>query len=209
MDLRRIGCWSTRMRSAAPTTSSSGRMRSASASSSPRVSPAIVKQYDLHTWYFGDLAPANDTYRRPVPAAVTVLRWTASGGAEAHRGHVPGGLFSGRPGRPTAAHGRHASPTATTGFWPDNPDYYGIDDFTEIWWDPTATGEDEIAQGRHGHDAVRRTAASDYFLGAWTSDLNVFDQGESQSSSTTQLPAAETPPTYPPPPGSPAASAGS
>ena len=39
-----------------------------------RVSPAIVKQYDLHTWYFGDLAPADDTLRRALPAAGAVLR---------------------------------------------------------------------------------------------------------------------------------------
>ena len=38
------------------------------------VSPAIVKQYDLHTWYFGDLAPADDTLRRALPAAGAVLR---------------------------------------------------------------------------------------------------------------------------------------
>ncbi len=28
-----------------------------------RVSPELTKQYDLHTWYFGDLAPADDTLR--------------------------------------------------------------------------------------------------------------------------------------------------
>ncbi|MCU1389838.1 MAG: hypothetical protein JWL72_3176, partial [Ilumatobacteraceae bacterium] len=27
--------------------------------------------------------------------------------------------------------------------WPD-PDYVGIDDGTEIWWDPSASGPDEI-----------------------------------------------------------------
>ena len=32
------------------------------------------------------------------------------------------------------------------GIWPDDfePDYRGIDDITEIWWDPAATGPDEI-----------------------------------------------------------------
>ncbi len=33
-----------------------------------------------------------------------------------------------------------------TGIWPDEmePDYRGVDDIAEIWWDPTAAGPDEI-----------------------------------------------------------------
>ena len=34
----------------------------------------------------------------------------------------------------------------THDIWPDEmePDYRGVDDVTEIWWDPNATGPDEI-----------------------------------------------------------------
>ncbi len=35
------------------------------------------------------------------------------------------------------------------GFWPD-VDYNGIDDATLIWWDPTATGQDEIRKDGTG-----------------------------------------------------------
>ena len=61
------------------------------------------------------------------------------------------------------------------GLWPDKPDYYGIDDFTEIWWDPTATGKDEIRREGTGMmqfvDGGKR-----YRLGEWTSDTKVFDK---------------------------------
>ena len=122
-----------------------------------RVSPAIVKQYDLHTWYFGDLAPADDTYGVLYPQPGAVLRRAAGGRPEADRRHVPWGLF-GSPDdeiappaltAPLITYGDH-------GLWPEAPDFYGIDDFTEIWWDPTATGEDEIRQEGTGMIAVRQ-----------------------------------------------------
>ncbi len=116
------------------------------------------------------------------------------------------GLFSFAPGdqQPltavTITYGDH-------GFWPDNPDFYGIDDFTEIWWDPTATGEDEIRKPGTGMmqfvDGGKR-----YFLGEWTSDLKVFDKAGAVVIYD-QLPAVGDAAGYPPPPGSPAASSGS
>ncbi len=89
------------------------------------------------------------------------------------------------------------------GLWPDKPDYYGIDDFTEIWWDPTATGEDEIRKQGTGMiqfvDGGKR-----YRLGEWTSDTKAFNK-DGAVVIYDQLPPSETPPSYPPPPGSPAA----
>ncbi len=51
------------------------------------------------------------------------------------------------------------------GLWP-YPDYAGVDDFSEIWWDPTATGADEFGNRGHGMwrfaDGGRR-----YVAGKW------------------------------------------
>ncbi len=174
-------------------------------SGAARVSPALVQQYDLYTWYFGKLAPADDSYRRALPAAVAVLRRGPGGRSEPHRRHLQG-----RPVR-RASSDRSGSPRRRSrygdhGLWPDSPDFYGIDDFTEIWWDPNATGEDELRRPGNGMmqfaDGGKR-----YLLGAWTDQAKAFDP---QGAVTVydQLPAAETPPTYPPPPGSPAASGG-
>ena len=118
------------------------------------------------------------------------------------------GLF----GSPTAEIAKPAltAPLITYGdhgLWPDKPDFYGIDDFTEIWWDPTATGEDEIRREGTGMmqfvDGGKR-----YRLGEWTSDTKAFDK-DGAVVIYDQLPPSETPPSYPPPPGSPAAGGGS
>ena len=105
-----------------------------------RVSPAIVKQYDLHTWYFGDLAPANDTYGVLYPPPALFFAGLQAAGPKLTAETFRDGLF----GSPTAEIAKPAltAPLITYGdhgLWPDQPDFYGIDDFTEIWWDPTAT----------------------------------------------------------------------
>jgi len=167
-----------------------------------RVSPSIVKQYDLHTWYFGDLAPANDSYGVLYPQPALFFAGLQAAGPKLTAETFQQGLFSFNPGDAqsvTAAaitYGDH-------GLWPDKPDYYGIDDFTEIWWDPTAQGEDEIR--KEGNGMIRFVdGGKRYYLGAWTSDLNVF-KTEGSVITYDQLPPSESPPKYPPPPGSPAA----
>src|SRR4029079_19301877 len=78
-------------------------------------------------------------------------------------------------------------------------DYYGIDDFTEIWWDTSVSGPDEIHQQGQGLmefvDGGKR-----YRPGEWPSDLRVFDKNGAVSLYT-ELPAAETPKDYPSPAG--------
>jgi len=53
------------------------------------------------------------------------------------------------------------------GLWP-YPDYAGLDDFAEIWWDPTANGRDEFGERGRGMwrfaDDARR-----YVPGSWPS----------------------------------------
>jgi hypothetical protein len=173
-----------------------------------RVSPAIVKQYDLHTWYFGDLAPANDTYGVLYPQPALFFAGLQAAGPKLTAETFRDGLF----GSPTDEIAKPAltAPLITYGdhgLWPDKPDYYGIDDFTEIWWDPTATGEDEIRRQGTGMmqfvDGGKR-----YRLGEWTSDTKAFDKNGAVVIYD-QLPPSETPPSYPPPPGSPAAGGGS
>ncbi|HMK13302.1 MAG TPA: hypothetical protein VK461_17060 [Acidimicrobiales bacterium] len=171
-----------------------------------RVSPDIVKQYDLHSWYFGGLAPADDTYGVLYPQPALFFAGLQAAGPNLTAQTFQEGLFAGAPAaqepltEATITYGDH-------GLWPEKPDYYGIDDFTEIWWDPNATGQDEIRKEGKGMmqfvDGGKR-----YFLGKWTSDLKVFDPAGAVVIYD-KLPAQETPPSYPPPPGSPAAGGGS
>src|SRR5207249_2585025 len=69
----------------------------------------------------------------------------------------------------TVSYGSH-------GIWPQPPadDFYGIDDFTEVWWDVNATGPDEIRKDGKGmyeySDGGKR-----FRPGEWTTDTKAFD----------------------------------
>ena len=88
------------------------------------------------------------------------------------------------------------------GIWPD-VDYGGIDDFTEIWWDPTVEGDDEIR--KPGVGMYRYVDGGErYRLGHWPDELEVFEP-EGAVAIYEELPPEREPPMPPPPPGSPAA----
>ena len=59
------------------------------------------------------------------------------------------------------------------GYWPE-ADYLGVDDATAIWWDPDATGPDEIRKEGVGMyqfvDGGQR-----YLPGQWPADDKMFD----------------------------------
>ena len=50
----------------------------------------------------------------------------------------------------------HTSSYGDKGYWGGVPDYQGVDDATVFWWDPAATGPDEIRKEGTGHVPVRR-----------------------------------------------------
>ena len=82
------------------------------------------------------------------------------------------------------------------GLWPD-PDYLGIDDATLFWWDPTATGPDEIRKEGTGMyqfvDGGKR-----YLPGEWPTEDKLFDPAGAVAIYTTPPPGEE-PKQYPSP----------
>ena len=90
-----------------------------------------------------------------------------------------------------------ASISFGTGIWPFK-DYTAFDDVTEIWWDRTARGEDEI--GNDGVGLYRYVAGGKrYIPGQWpTSAPNVFDKAGTVTIHQS-YPSGETPPSYPRP----------
>jgi hypothetical protein len=84
------------------------------------------------------------------------------------------------------------------GYWPGK-DYLGVDDATAIWWDPAATGPDEIRK-----DGVGMYAFVDggqrYLPGQWPATDKMFDPTGAVSIYTTP-PPGEAPGTYPSPAG--------
>lgn len=86
--------------------------------------------------------------------------------------------------------------------WPAElePDYYGVDDQTEIWWDATATGQDEL--GREGTGMYRWVEGGKrYYPGERPNDPGKFFVQEGSVDRYTDLPASEALPDYPRPTG--------
>jgi hypothetical protein len=78
-------------------------------------------------------------------------------------------------------------------------DYSGIDDVTLFWWDPTATGMDELSKEGTGMmqfvDGGKR-----YLLGEMPTEDKMFVVDGAVAMYDT-APASETPPAYPSPAG--------
>ena len=85
------------------------------------------------------------------------------------------------------------------GIWPYT-DYNGIDDGTEVWWNPTATGPDEV--GRNGTGMYEYVeGGARYVAGQWPSqDSKAFVTANAVTIYAT-VPPSETPKQYPSPSG--------
>lgn len=119
----------------------------------------------LYKWYFGTEAPATGVAL--ITGPLQVLFGAIQGaGPELTPQVVEEVLFNapvypGTPVNPQVSFGNR-------GFF-DVADYSGLDDMTEIWWDPTATGDNEIGQPGTGMwrfvDGGRRTLPGDWTKG--------------------------------------------
>jgi hypothetical protein len=161
-----------------------------------RTTTAVDDKYDLYRWFKGTPPPAKDSgpgIEFPRPALFFAGLQAAGPNLTAETFRQ--GLFFGAPSNVRTVtvqgitYGDH-------GLWPTT-DYYGIDDFTEIWWDPAATGENEI---HHPGPGLMRfvDGGKRYRLGEWTSDLKVFDP-KGTSTLYDDIPVAEKPKDYPSP----------
>ncbi len=85
------------------------------------------------------------------------------------------------------------------GYWSDKTDFSGVDDATAIWWDPAATGPDEIRKDGVGMyqfvDGGQR-----YLPGEWPSVDKMFDPAGAVALYTSP-PPGEAPGSYPSPAG--------
>jgi hypothetical protein len=159
-----------------------------------RVAPDSDPSTNLYKWFTGTDAPAFDTSGVIFPQPALFFAALQAAGPDLTTDSFRQGLFSfTTPGQgltsPTISYGDR-------GLYPGT-DYNGIDDFTEIWWDATASGPDEIRKQGTGMyryaDGGKR-----YFPGTWTSDEKAFVATGSVTIYE-KIPAAEQPKTYPTP----------
>lgn len=160
-----------------------------------RVKQEVADKFDLYTWYTGQKAPSEGSgvlFPRPG----LFFAGLQAAGPNLTADTFRQGLFFGPPSdaravtAPGITYGNH-------GLYPGGDDYYGIDDFVEVWWDPTATGPDEV--DKEGTGLIRFVdGGKRYYLGQWTSDLKVFEEAGSVTLYD-DIPAAEKPREYPSP----------
>ncbi len=160
------------------------------------VTPEISGFYGLYEWFMGAEPPAKDTIGLLMPNYTFLAANLQATGPDLTPENFRDALFAGAGTTPALT-----QPLLTygdKGFWPDT-DYNGVDDATLIWWDPAATGPDEIRKEGTGMwtfvDGGKR-----YLPGEWPTDVKLFDPEGAVTIYETP-PPSETPPDYPSPAG--------
>jgi Periplasmic binding protein len=100
----------------------------------------------LYEWFHGS-PPPNNTYNVINPSVQTFARGAMLAGPKLTPQSFRDGLFryppsGGDPINPRQSWGKH-------GVWPFT-DYYGSEDVAMLWWDSSASGEDEVGQVANG-----------------------------------------------------------
>ena len=159
-----------------------------------RADQASQESYALYQWGLGVTPPSN-LYSIINANIGLAYRAFQLAGPNLTAETVKGGLYlepirGGGPTTPRVSRGEH-------GLWPfiDN---YGSDDATLIWWNPDATGNDDI--GNAGKGMYEYAAdGKRYTLKGWPSTkVKLFDEANSVTVFKT-LPPSDQPPDYPSP----------
>jgi hypothetical protein len=150
-----------------------------------RIDPQVADYLTLYKWFNGTSPPAIDTAPVLWPQPALFYAALQAAGPKLSADTFRAGLFSlagatGKVTTQTITFGQH-------GYWPNGSspetcktppncdDYNGIDDYTEVWWDPTATGPDEIR--KEGTGLYQYSEGGKRFLpGQWTPDTHAFDK---------------------------------
>jgi hypothetical protein len=166
----------------------------------PRMDDSLLDAILLYDWWAGEYPPADDSANVIFPNPLMFFLGIQAAGPDLNVDTFKAGMAFNEPQEPrltqySVSYGDHG---LFEGF-----DMTGIDDMTEIWWDPTLEGDDEIRKAGVGMyrnvDGGKR-----YLPGEWGEDDKLFDADNGTSLYKT-LPAGEEPPDVEPFPGSPAA----
>jgi len=152
--------------------------------------------WNIYRWAFGE-DPPNNTVAVSEPQLRGIFTGIQMAGPELTPEKFRDGLFiyppsGGGPTVPLVSRGSHD-------IWPQT-DLGGTDDVTLIWWDPEASGEDEI--GTAGDGLYRYANGGErYTVGNLPTSLEASGLFDDDSSVTIydELPPEDTPPDYPAP----------
>jgi hypothetical protein len=165
---------------------------------------ALGDAYHLYNWYYGTDPPAPTTASVLLPPVEQLFDGVELAGPKLSAQTFAGGLFrfpptGGSPTTPLVAYGYAGAPP--------RPSYASPADYTFIWYDATAKGTDE--EGVTGTGMMRFVARGRRYpaTGSPTQEVPMFQVAGSVTEYQT-YPTGAKPPTYPPWPGSPTATAG-
>lgn len=139
----------------------------------PLASEEQSEAWRLYEWFFGEgsAPPARNQYPIHLNGPALISLGVHMAGPDLTPQTFARGLFRVPPsgGGPTV-------PQVSFGRWGffEETDYLGIDDSTEIWWDPEAVGEDEI--GRMGKGMWRRSRGGARFTSRDVPEPRVFER---------------------------------
>jgi hypothetical protein len=163
-----------------------------------RADPEETTYFTLYKWFTGEDPPARDTNPVLYPSPALFFSALQMAGPNLTPETFRDGLFNLEPTpraitNPSISFGDHD-------IWPYT-DYGGVDDATEIFWDPDEEGPDEI--NRDGTGMWRYVdGGKRYEYGEWTDDESRAFQEEGSVAILDEPPADEQPPDYPSPAGS-------
>lgn len=156
--------------------------------------------YFLYEWFHGEAPAAGDTIGVQWEASLTFALLQGAGPDLTHQNYADSMLAG-----PATRQGAIAAPAISfgdKGLWPDDilPDVNGIDDVSEVWWDPDTVGIDELE--REGAGVYQYVdGGTRYLPGQWPdTDPKVFDL-DGAVDRYVERPESETPPDYPSPAG--------
>lgn len=128
-----------------------------------RTDPKVSGSAYLYHWFYGKNPPAKTGSPTTTPDITLLFAAVQATGPDLTPANLLAGLFA-LPKLPEAltqpmiTYGHH-------GIWPQT-DYLGIDDATEIWWNPNASGPDELNHvGKGMYEYVQ--GGKRYLPGAW------------------------------------------
>jgi hypothetical protein len=156
----------------------------------------------LYEWYFGEGSappPQESTYAIIAADYARLVLGIQMAGPDLTPQTFEAGLF-----RVPPTGGSPAYPQISYGNWGffDDPDYNGIDDAVPIWWDAELEGPDE--NDNNGAGMWRYVGGGERFLATEEPRAAPFIE-EGTVTIFDEIPAEYAPPSYPAPPGSPAA----
>ena len=161
---------------------------------SARTNPQTGGSYFLYKWFTGKEVPAKNSSGVIQPTPSVFYAGLQLAGPNLTAQSFQDGFFNAPPTKPGISVPGFSF--GDKGIWKAT-DYNGIDDATVMWWDATATGEDEIRRTGTGMwtyiDGGKR-----YLPGAWPSVDKAFVK-EGAVTIYENRPPGEEPPVYPSP----------